>query len=369
MKKFSVLFLLLGSVLLGSAQITLTMLPSGGNKKATVSEQVGLTTIAIHYHRPAVKGREGKIWGGLVHTGFTDQGFGNSKAAPWRAGANENTVIEFSNDVKVEGQPLKKGQYGFFIAYDSTEATLIFSNNATSWGSYYYDPKEDALRVKVTPQPLAQHVEWLQYVFQPQTDNSATIALQWEKLQIPFKVEVDYVQDQLESFRRELRTERGFYWLAWEQAAQWALQRNVGLEQALQWADSASGPSFGGAQLFAPKATKAQILYKLGRNAEGDAIMKAAMPLANMNELHTYARQLLQQKKGKEALEIFKMNHSKHGAQFTTLVGLARGYSAIGDYKNALKYAKQALPLSPPDANKTFLEGAIIKLEQGKDIN
>ncbi|MGV3657136.1 MAG: DUF2911 domain-containing protein, partial [Chitinophagaceae bacterium] len=300
---------------------------------------------------------------------YTDQGFGTSKAAPWRAGANENTVIEFSGDVKIEGQPLKAGKYGFFIAYDSVQSTLIFSNNATSWGSYFYNEAEDALRVKVAPQPLANNVEWLQFVFKDQTENSATIALQWEKLQIPFKVEVDYVQEQLASFNRELRTERGFFWLAWQQAAQWALQRNVALEQALQWADSASGPSFGGGQLFAPKATKAQIQYKLGRKAEGDALMKAAMPLANMTELHQYGRQLLLQKQVKEALEIFKLNHSKHPGQFTTLVGLMRGYSANGDYKNALKYAKQALPLSPPDANKTFVEEAIKKLEAGQDIN
>lgn len=351
------------------AQLSLTVLPSGGNKKAWVGERVGLTDMTIRYDRPAVKGREGKIWGGLVHTGFTDQGFGPSKAAPWRAGANENTVIEFSGNVKVEGQPLKAGKYGFFIAYDSTEATLIFSNNATSWGSYYYDAAEDALRVKVQPQKLANSVEWLQYVFLNQTENSATIALQWEKLQIPFKVEVYYVQDQLESFRRELRTERGFFWLAWEQAAQWALQRNVALEQALQWSDSATGPSFGGSGLFGPKATKAQILYKLGRTAEGDAIMKAALPLANMGERHQYARQLLLQQKKEEALEVFKMNHSRHPGQFTTLVGLVRGYAANGNYKTALKYAKQALPLSPPDANKTFVEGAIKKLEAGQDIN
>jgi len=369
MKKIS--GLLMGLCLAGTlqAQITLTQLPSGGNKKAWIGERVGLTDITIHYDRPAVKGREGKIWGSLVHTGFVDQGFGNSKAAPWRAGANENTVIEFSGDVKVEGQPLKKGKYGFFIAYDSTEATLIFSNNSTSWGSYYYNPAEDALRVKVKPQPLANSVEWLQYAFSDQTENSATIALQWEKKQIPFKVEVDYVQDQIASFQRELRSERGFFWLAWQQAAQWALQRNVALEQALQWADSASGPSFGGGNLFGPKTTKAQILYKLGRKAEGDAIMKAALPLANMNELHQYARSLLLQKQAAEALEIFKMNHSKNGSNFTTLVGLARGYSANGDYKKALQYAKQALPLSPPDANKTFIEGAIKKLEAGQDIN
>ena len=369
MKKATLL--LLGLCMAGAmqAQITLTGLPSGGNKKAWMGEQVGLTDITIHYSRPAVKGREGKIWGGLVHTGYVDQGFGNSKAAPWRAGANENTVIEFGGDVKIEGQPLKKGKYGFFVAYDSTETTLIFSNNATSWGSYFYDATEDALRVKVTPKPLANSVEWLQFVFTNQTENSATIALQWEKLQLPFKVEVDYVQDQLASFQRELRSERGFYWLAWEQAAQWALQRNVALEQALQWSDSASGPSFGGGQMFGPKATKAQILYKLGRKADGDAIMKAALPLANMAELHQYGRQLLQQKQTAQALEIFKLNHSKNGGQFTTLVGLARGYSANGEYKKALQYARQALPLSPPDANKTFIEGAIKKLEAGQDIN
>src|ERR1043165_1000335 len=133
------------------AQITLTQLPSGGNKKAIVGERIGLTDVVIHYDRPGVKGREGKIWGELIHTGFIDQGFGNSKAAPWRAGSNENTTIEFSNDVLIEGKPLKKGKYGFFVAYDSTESTVIFSNNATSWGSFYYDDKEDALRVKVKP--------------------------------------------------------------------------------------------------------------------------------------------------------------------------------------------------------------------------
>jgi len=93
------------------------------------------------------------------------------------------------------------------------------------------------------------------------------------------------------------------------------------------------------------------------------------MPLAGMQELHQYARQLLQQKKTKEALEVFKLNHNKNPNSFTTLVGLARGYSASGDFKNALKYAKTALPLAPNVQNKTFVEEAIKKLEQGKDIN
>jgi len=368
MRKLSLIASLIISTTI-HAQITLTQLPSGGNKKAMVSERVGLTDITIHYDRPGVKGREGKIWGNLVPVGFIDQGFGTSKAAPWRAGANENTIIEFSNDVTIEGQPLKAGKYAFFIAYDSTESTLIFSNNATSWGSFYYEPKEDALRVKIKPVRTSNNVEWLKYEFMNETENAATIALEWEHVMFPFRVETNYVKDQLESFRRELRTERGFFWLAWDQAAQWSLQRNVNLEQALQWSDSATGRSFGGANLFQPKTTKAQILNKLGRTAEADAIMKAALPLANMQELHQYGRSLLQQKKTKEALDVFKMNFQKNPNQFTTLVGLTRGYSANADYQNALKYAKLALPLAPDGINKTFVEGAIKKLEEGKDVN
>src|ERR1700747_2672740 len=92
------------------SQIILTALPNGGNKKASVSELIGITDVTIHYNRPGVKGRDGKIWGQLIPVGFTDQGFGSSKAAPWRAGANENTTIEFSTDVTVEGQPLAAGK-------------------------------------------------------------------------------------------------------------------------------------------------------------------------------------------------------------------------------------------------------------------
>src|SRR5688572_19228770 len=117
--------------------------PNGYTKKALVAEQVGLTQVAITYHRPKVNGREGKIWGQTVHKGFVDQGFGARKPAPWRAGANENTIIEFDNDVKIEGQHLAKGKYGFFVAYDSLESTLVFSKKSDSWGSFFYDEKDD----------------------------------------------------------------------------------------------------------------------------------------------------------------------------------------------------------------------------------
>ena len=351
------------------AQIPLTVSPSGGNKKAIVGEQIGLTRVIINYDRPGVKGREGKIWGQLVHTGYTDQGFGSSKQAPWRAGSNENTSIEFTTDVKINGQSLPAGKYGFFIAYEPNQSTLIFSKNSTSWGSYYYDAKEDALRVTAKPQAIDYSVEWMKYEFLNQTENSAIIALYWEKKMIPFLVEVDYVKDQLESFRKELRTEKGFIWVSWQQAAQWCLQRNVNLDQALQWADSASSATFGGNKEFQTHATKAQILEKLGRTDEAAQLMKKALPLGTMQDIHQYGRQLLGLKKNKEALEVFKTNFQKYPNQFTTLMGMVRGYSANADYKSALKYAQQALPLAPDTNNKNNVEGMIKKLQEGKDVN
>jgi hypothetical protein len=368
MKKLFFFLICFAIVSSSFSQIILTTLPSGNNKKASVTERVGLTDVTIHYDRPGVKGREGKIWGQLIPPGLTDLGFGSSKAAPWRAGANENTTVEFSNDVKIEGQPLAAGRYGFFVIYDPNECTLIFSKNSTSWGSFFYKPEEDVLRVKVKPVALDKSVEWLKYEFMNQTENAATVGLQWEKLMIPFKIETDYVKDQLAIFRNELRNSKGFEWRAWNQAASWCLQRNTNLEEALLWADTASGPSFGGDHSFAGYATKAGILSKLGKNDEAAAVMKVAMPFGTMTDLHQYGRSLITMKKPKEALEIFKMNYDKNPNQVTTLIGLVRGYSANGDYKTALDYANKCLAIVDAQ-NKTNLQTMIDKLKDGKDVN
>jgi len=363
------LFLFSAGFIFIHAQAQLTVAPNGGNKKAMVGERIGITDITIHYDRPGVKGREGKIWGDLVPYGFGDLGFGTSKAAPWRAGANENTTIEFTDDVKVEGQNLPAGKYGFFIAVDASECTLIFSKNYTSWGSYFYDVKEDALRVKVKPAVKDNSTEWLKYEFENETDNSATIALLWEKWKIAFKVEVDYNKAQLASFRRELRSDKGFKWDAWQQAAQYCLDNNTNLEEALQWADYSISGQFIGEKNFQTLSAKAQILSKLNRGAEADAIMKEALPMGKADEVHAYARQLLQQKRSKEAFDIFKMNYDKNPNTFTTNMGMARGYSAIGNYKEALKYAQAALPQAQDAGNKLSVEEAIQKLKAGNTIN
>ena len=350
------------------AQILFTM-ADGGNKKATVTERIGLTDVTLHYDRPAVKGREGKIWGQLVPYGFTDQGFGTSKAAPWRAGANENTTISFSTDVMVEGKPLAAGTYGLFLAMEQGSATVIFSNNSTSWGSFFYDSKEDALRVNVKTMALTESAERMKFEFMDEKENSATIALLWEKLKIPFTVEVDFVNTQLQSFRNELRNAKGFRWEAWLEAVNFCVQRNTNLEEALQWSDYAIAGPFIGQKNFRTLNAKASVLNKLGRNADADSLLKAAMPLATMQELHNYGRQLLRDKKPVQALEAFKLNAQKNPNVFMTNMGLMRGYSANGDFKNALKYARAAQPQATDKANKDAIEGFIKMLSEGKDIN
>jgi tetratricopeptide (TPR) repeat protein len=366
MKPVIFLFCLLFAL---QTQAQLTTPPNGGNKKAMVSEQVGITDVTITYNRPGVKGREGKIWGSLVHYGFADLGFGTSKAAPWRAGANENTTIEFSTPVTVEGQPLPAGKYGFFIAVQPDECTLIFSKNASSWGSYFYNEHEDALRVKVKPVSLDKSVEWLEYRFEDETPSSATIALYWEKKKIPFTVAVDLPKLQLESFRRELRSDKGFTWQAWNEAANYCLTNNTNLEEGLEWANQSIEAPFVGEANFVTLSTKAGLLNKLGRTAEADSTMHKAFPLGNMQQLHNYARNLLQQHQDKQAFDVFKKNYDKNPNVFTTNMGMARGYSALGNYKEALNYARKALAQAPDQNNKTNLEKLVAQLQEGKNIN
>jgi tetratricopeptide (TPR) repeat protein len=344
--------------------------PNGYTKKAIISEQIGLTQVTITYHRPAVKGREGKVWGQVVHKGFVDQGFGNGKPAPWRAGANETTVIEFDNDVKIEGQTLPKGKYGFFVAYDPVESTIIFSKRSGAWGSFFYDEKEDVLRVKVKPQPLEKSVEYLKYEFSDQTPNSAIIALAWEKLLIPFKVEVDYLKQQFDAFVTESQNPRGFTSEGLTIAAAWTLQNNYELEKGLEWATTAAGTNFpGDPTSFSALSTKAGVLDKLGRQDEAAAVIRTALPLGNAAQLQQLGRQLLTAKNSKTALDVFEFNYKKNPNSFQALVGMARGLSANGQYAKALEFATTALPLAPNEPNKGAILAMIEKLKAGKDIN
>jgi tetratricopeptide (TPR) repeat protein len=358
-----------------AAQTSLTMPPDGGNQRSEVVQQIGLVRVAVEYSSPDVHGptgddRRGKIWGTLVPYGIHDLGFNNAKG-PWRAGANENTVFTVSHPVKIQGQPLPAGRYGLHMLAGEKDWTLILSKNSTSWGSFSYDQAEDALRVTVTPEKAAYR-EWLAYDFIDRQQEKATLALHWEELRVPFTIAVeDGPGLYIDNMRRELRNFAGFRWQSWQTAAQYCLQQNRNLPEALTWADKAiSMPGIGQAN-FATLSTKAQILERMSRTTEADAVMAQALdlPVAQAIEIHQYGRRLLAAGKNKEALAVFQKNAKRFGDSWPVHVGLARGHSAAGDYKTALKHAEIALTQAPDDINKKSLADAIVKLKQGQDMN
>ena len=352
----------------------LTLPPSGGNQKASVTQYMGLVSVTITYNSPDVHApdgtdRKGKIWGELVHTGFIDQNFGTSKAAPWRAGANENTTVTFSHDVLVNGKPIRAGTYGLFLAYEKDGAsTWIFSNNSTSWGSYFYDPKEDALRVQTTAED-APYTEWLTFDFANRALSSAVAYLQWENKRFPFTVSVPNIHAlYVDKLREELRSSKGFNYQSWASAAQYCAQNKINLEEALTWADYAINGTFIGQENFTTLQTKSVVLDALGRNAEAEQVMTKAihLPTATVQEIHQYGRMLLAAGKKEKAMDVFKLNRQKHPEDtFTTYVGLARGYTALGDKKNAIRNWEIAIRNLPENQkqNKAVYESELNKLK------
>jgi len=373
MKKLLYAFMLVTAGFTATAQ--LTQPPSGDNQKASVTQWIGPASVTITYNSPDVHGpngedRKGHIWGELVHYGFIDQGFGSSKAAPWRAGSNENTTITFSNDVTINGKPLKAGTYGLFLDVEKDgPSNWIFSKNYSGWGSYFYDAKEDALRV---PAPLtdAPYTEWLTYGFDGRESKQANAFLQWENKRIGFTVGVPNVNDlYIARMRQELvGTTMGFTYQPWMEAAQFCAQNKVNLDEALTWADYAISGPFVGKEDFESLQTKALVLTALGRDSEADDIMGKAVkhPTATVQSVHQYGRALLAAGKKDKALEIFKLNRQLHGSDtFTTYVGLARGYTAVGDKKNAIKNWEMAIKNLPQDqkANLNAYQAELNKLK------
>lgn len=347
------------------------VLPEGGvNHKSWAGRRINVTDVEIRWNAPAVRGREGQIWGTpIAHYGYSVLGYGSNVESPWRAGANESTTISFSTDVLIEGKPLAAGQYGFFIALYPDSCVLIFSKNTTGWGSYFYQADADVLRVVVRQQKdIPQSRERLEYTFSDQTDRSVVVALEWERWRIPFKVEVDHIQTGLASIQRQMRGALGFDPPSLQAAAQWCLINDVNTEEALVWIHTATDPNLGGLATFAVLSTKAGLLRKVGRIQEADAAMEKALANATLLEMHGYGRQLIGQKKYQEAFAVFEKNFKKHGDAWPTHVGMMRAYSAVGDLKNALKHAKIALSQAPDDLNKRSLEGMIKTLEAGKPL-
>ena len=338
---------LLTTILVGALVAPLILFPSSGKAQtiqtpqqspaASVTQGVGMSEITITYHSPAVKGRQ--VWGDLVP-------YNDGTPMPWRAGANENTTIRFTTDVLVEGKPLPAGTYGLHMIPSAGDWTLIFSKNSTSWGSFTYKKEEDALRVMTKP-TTAPHEEWLRYGFESLEPLAVTAYLQWEKLKVPFRIQLAGGHDSiLESFRLQLRGLAGFFPRGYIAAAQYCANNKVAVDQGLQWADQGIGNGAG----FNGQIVKAQLLDLAGRKPQADSLRNAALAQANENEMNTYGYQLLNQGKMTEAIEVFRANAKRFPDSWNVHDSLGEGLALKGDTKEAITYYRKALEKNPPEA-------------------
>ncbi|PJA97147.1 MAG: hypothetical protein CO129_02865 [Ignavibacteriales bacterium CG_4_9_14_3_um_filter_34_10] len=203
------------------------------SQRAEVSQTIGLSKITVNYSRPGVKGRE--IWGKLVPYGLSKNSIGLKNEIPWRAGADENTTISFSHDVKINRENLSAGRFGLqVIPEENDDWVIIFSKDNSAWGSFFYEQKNDALRIKVKPE-IADMQEWLEYSIENITENSCDVFLKWEKKAIHFNVSFDIHKIVTDSLKQQLKGIAGFNWQSWNQAAAYCLQINEYLETGLEW--------------------------------------------------------------------------------------------------------------------------------------
>jgi hypothetical protein len=320
------------------------------SQQAKISQRIGITDITINYHRPLVNDR--KVWDGLVPYGKV-----------WRAGANENTTITFSDPVQIEGKPLDKGTYGLHMIPAADEWTIIFSKNSTSWGAFTYDQAEDALRVAVKPKAADMH-NALTYDFDDLKPDSAVVELEWEKIAVPFKVSVDVHDVVQASLKKQLRNLSQYTWMSWDDAANYLLTEKIAYDEALKFADK----SIENEDRYENELTKSKALTALNRKDEAATAQKKALDMATPLQVHLFARQLQGEKRTDEAFAIFRDNAKKHPDQWFVHSGLARIYCSQGKFDDAAKEMKLALA-SAPDNQKTYVDGLVKKLESKQDIN
>jgi hypothetical protein len=320
------------------------------SQHALVSQRIGVTDITINYHRPLANGRQ--IWGKLAPYGQV-----------WRAGANENTTITFTDPVTIEGQPLEKGTYGLHMIPGENQWTVIFSKNSSSWGSFTYKQEEDALRVNVKPQVSELH-DALTYDFDAVKPDSTVVTLRWDKIAVPFNVHVNVNEIATASIRRQLHGLNQYYWEGWDDAAGYFLANKINLEEALKDEDQ----SIQAEERYDNLMNKSKILDAMGRQQDAASFKSKALDKANALQLYVYGRQLQGEKKQDEALKIYESNAKKFPDYWTSHLGLARVYSAKGDYEHAVQELRLSMT-GAPDANKNALEGYVKKLQNKEDIN
>jgi len=259
--------------------------------KATVMQTIGLTDITVIYHTPGVKGRE--IWGKLVPW-----------SSIWRCGANEATLITFSDAVKINGQDLPAGTYSFFTLPESqTNWFIIFNKNTKLWGNEGYNAAEDILRVPVKPEAVSFH-ETLQYSFSDIEATEGRLNLIWEKVKIPFMISVEVFDKAVAGLKTDLNTVKEDDWNSYAQAAQFLIQHNQQHELALQWINK----SIKIKENFYNNWLKAQLLAQKDEYEEAINLTKKAIKLGQ-KDTKSYSPMAQEMERSLDVWKV-KMNNS-----------------------------------------------------------
>jgi hypothetical protein len=290
---FLTLLFIVCAVSYASAQVKVPR-PS---QKASVMQTIGVTDITITYSRPGVKSRT--IWGDALPEQANVKGEATldnqnirPKGAPivpwghvWRAGANEATTFVVTDDVLVNGQKLPAGSYSLHTIPTKDEWTIVFNGTANQWGSFSYDPAKDTLRVKAKPQMVTDNQEWLMYSFDPVTDNSAQVNIRWEKIRVPFTVEVkDVTALTLEKARAAVAAAKPDDWRTPLDAGRYALQ-NKDTEEGMAWLDQ----SIKVKETFQNLSAKAQALFAAGKKDEALTVAEKAIERGKADKVDTAA--------------------------------------------------------------------------------
>jgi tetratricopeptide (TPR) repeat protein len=328
------------ATLAAQAQVTLPRTPSPA---ATITQAIGISTVSVNYSRPKVNGRE--VWGKLVPYGWNVDPFGLRNSAPWRAGANENTVLTLSHPAKIQGQTVPAGSYGlFFVIHADNSGEVVLSKEYQSWGSYFYDSKADQLKAKIQLRDVT-HTEALTYDFINLTKNGGELVLNWEKKQFPVKIEFAVDDIVMSNAALELKGQKGFSPQGGISAANYALVNKVNQEQAIGWIDQVLVNN----KTFQAMNLKAGLLKQTGKTAEADKLMSEAMAIATEAELNAYGYQLIAEGNQDKAIEVLALNTQRFPRSANAWDSLGEAYAMKGDKTNAIKNFKKSLSLNPPE--------------------
>lgn len=238
----------------------------------TITQEFGLGSITLNYSRPNVKGR--KIFG----VG-TLQPYGEV----WRTGANQATVIKFSDDVTIEGNKIPAGEYGLFSIPGKDEWTIIINKTAKQWGAYEYKQADDVARFTVKPSVVKDLVETFTMQFANVKPATCDLTFMWEHTAVTMHLASDVDTRVMANIDEAMKGEKKPYFAA----AQYYYENNKDLSKALAWMNELekSDP-----KAYYYKVWKARIQLKMGDKAGAIATATTGAALAKEGKSDEYVR-------------------------------------------------------------------------------